>query len=223
MTNLEIMILGYSITAIMFCLFRSINEFRDYIRNDAEFDDSFGTTCTNVLVYSILWPLTTVFVIVGLILIKRDEYLTNKAKHIANNTQGKHEVEPTTIINWSMTSDKDRHNIKVLTTHTLNEIRNICINFRNKMYHDAGDLGYNTPYQKYYKEWLKSQIPLVNADVIKSIAEAENELTRRNLYINPDNWITISTLSNIDATYSALCQFADKAKADEANSIKSNS
>lgn len=221
MTNLEISILSYLVTAFMFCLFRSIGEFKDFLNNDCEFDNSFGTICTNTLVYSILWPLTVVFVIVGLIMIKRDEYLTNKAKRKSGNSDMA-EVETSAVINWSMTSDTDRQNIKTLTTFTLNDIRNICINFRSNMYHDAAALGYNTPYQKFYKEWFKSKLQYIDADVVKSMAEANDELTRRNLYINPVNWATISTLSDIDATYYALCQFADKAKADEANSIKPN-
>ena len=126
------------------------------------------------------------------------------------------------MINWSLTSDTDRQNIKALTTRTLNDIRNICINFRSRIYHDADDLGYNTSYQKFYKEWFKSKLQYIDADVVKSMAEASDELTRRNLYINPVNWATISTLLDIDATYYALCQFADKSKADEANSIKPN-
>ena len=168
-------------------------------------------------------PLTVVFVIVGVIAIKRDEYLTNKAKRKSSNSDIA-EVETSAVINWSMTSDTDKLNIRIITTYTLDRLRDICINFRNNVYHEASDLGHNTSYQKYYKDWLKSQTLLINAEVIKSMAESEadHELLRRNLYIDPDNQITFNTLLNIDATYNALRQFADKAKSDEANSIKPN-
>lgn len=210
-------LLSYFTTAISFCVINTIFAIKKY---QNEFIDNFDRSAHRLFIRSALWPMFTIFTIVygAHIIITQ---IKDKRK---NNNVNVFNVETSAIINWSMTSDADLLNIRKITTCTLDRLRDICTNFRNNMYHEASDLGHNTSYQKYYKDWLKSQTLLVNAEVIKSMAESEadNELLRRNLYIDPDNQITFNTLLNIDATYNALRQFADKAKSDEANSIKPN-
>lgn len=212
-------LLTYFTTSISFCVINTIFAIKKY---QNEFIDNFDRSAHRLFIRSALWPMFTIFTAIYGAYVIITQSKDKRKNNNKNNNASVSDVETSAIINWSMTSDKDRQNIKVLTTHTLNDIRNICINFRNKLYHEANDLGHNTQYQKYYEDWLKSKLQFINADVVKSMAEAGDELTRRNLYINPDNWITINTLSEIDSMYSALCQFADKAKSDEANSIKPN-